>query len=228
MPRPPSPAVRVALVERAAALLARREPVTLRALVEGTGVSTMAVYTYFDGMPGVWRAVRQEGFTRLAQHLAGIDTTDDPVRDLTALGAAYASNALANPALYRAMFDTAAELEDPDAAGRSFQVLVSAAGRARDQGRFASTSDPETVATRFWVSGHGLIMLVLTGVLPHEALTAHTPGTAVALFIDAGDEASRCRASVAAGWSALEYFLPGPARYRGRVETPLPVWRVQP
>lgn len=212
MPRPPSPAVRVALVERAAALLARREPVTLRALAAGTGVSTMAVYTYFDGMPGLWRAVRQEGFTRLARQLAAIEATDDPVRDLTALGAAYARNALAHPALYRAMFDTAAELEDPDAAGRSFQLLVSAAGRARDEGRFAGTCDPGTVATRFWASGHGLIMLILTGVLPHEALSAHTPGTAAALFIDAGDEPGRCRASVAAGWSALEHPLPSPSR----------------
>ena len=48
-------------------MLARREPVTLRAVVAGTGVSTMAVYTHFDGMPGLWRAVRQEGFTRLAR-----------------------------------------------------------------------------------------------------------------------------------------------------------------
>lgn len=212
MPRPGSPAVRVALVERAAALLARREPVTLRALVEGTGVSTMAVYTYFDGMPGLWRAVRQEGFTRLAHQLAAIETTDDPVRDLTALGAAYASNALANPALYRTMFDTAVELEDPDVAGRSFQVLISAAGRARDEGRFAGTCNPEAVATRFWASGHGLIMLVLTGVLPREVLTAQTPATAAALFIDAGDEATRCRASVAAGWSVLEHLLPSPSR----------------
>ena len=44
---------------------ARREPVTLRALVEGTGASTMAVYPHFGGMPGLWSAVRQEGFTRL-------------------------------------------------------------------------------------------------------------------------------------------------------------------
>lgn len=110
------------------------------------------------------------------------------------------------------MFDTAAEFEDPDAAGRSFQALVSAAGRARDEGRFAGTCDPEAVATRFWASGHGLVMLVLTGALPREMLTAHTPGTAAALFIDADDEASRCRASVAAGWSALEHLLPFPSR----------------
>src|SRR3712207_5132737 len=87
VPGPASPAVRAALVERAAEMLVRREPVTLRALVEGTGASTMAVYTHFGGMPGLWRAVRQEGFTRLAHRLAGVPATDDPIADLAALGA---------------------------------------------------------------------------------------------------------------------------------------------
>ena len=132
MPKQRDPEVRALLVERAAVMLARREVVTLRALVAGTGVSTMAVYTYFDGMPGLWRAVRQEGFTRLAQRLALVPATDDAVHDLAALGAVYLANATAVPALYRAMFDTAAELEDPAAAGASFERLVDASVRARD------------------------------------------------------------------------------------------------
>src|SRR5690348_6589605 len=99
MPKIAPAAVRVALVERAAEMLARREPVSLRSLVEGTGASTMAVYTHFGGMPGLWRAVRQEGFTRLKARLDGQRPTKDPVRDLAALGAAYAGNALEFPAL---------------------------------------------------------------------------------------------------------------------------------
>ena len=199
-------------MERAAALLAEREPVTLRTLVQGTGVSTMAVYTYFDGMPGLWRAVRQEGFTRLAQRLAAVNTTDDPVRDLAALGAAYVANALDNPALYRAMFETAAELQDPDAADRSFHVLVAAADRARAVGRFQCTCDPQTVALRAWASGHGLTMLVLTGVLPQQALDAHAPGTLAALYVDAGDDPRTCRASVTAGWSTMRPPMRGGLR----------------
>lgn len=181
-------------------MLARREPVTLRALVQGTGVSTMAVYTYFDGMPGLWRAVRQEGFTRLAARLEAVIPTDDPVRDLAALGAAYVANALANPALYRTMFDTAADLEDPAAAERSLRFLVAAAERGRTEGSFADDCDPEALALRQWASGHGLVMLVLTGVLPGEALHHHAPEVLAALFLDAGADARTCRASVAAGW----------------------------
>src|SRR5687768_15972583 len=115
MVRTKDPAVRTLLIERGAQLLRAREPITLRSLVTGTGVSTMAVYTYFDGMDGLWRAVRQEGFTRLAAVLARIATTTDPVRDLAALGSAYLSNAEANPDLYRVMFDAAVELEEPAA-----------------------------------------------------------------------------------------------------------------
>lgn len=184
-------------------MLARRQPVTLRAVVEGTGASTMAVYTHFGGMPGLWRAVRQEGFTRLADRLATVERTPDAVRDLMALGAAYVTNALANPYLYRAMFDTEADLENPDAAAATFAELVLCATRARQSGRFCTTCDPEALATQFWATGHGLTMLTLNGVLPSEALAAHAPAVAIALFVAAGDDEQRCRRSVQAGWSAL-------------------------
>jgi AcrR family transcriptional regulator len=202
VPRRASDAVRRALVERAAEMLARREPVTLRALVEGTGASTMAVYTHFGGMAGVMRAVRQEGFTRLAERLALVATTADPVRDLAALGAAYVASAVAHPALYRAMFDAQADLEDPEAAASSFAVLVHAAARAREAGRLARACDPEALATRIWASGHGLASLVVSGVLPADALDAHAPAVVTALLVAAGDEPARCAASVRDGWAA--------------------------
>jgi AcrR family transcriptional regulator len=193
--------VRAALIERAAEMLARREPVTLRALVAGTGASTMAVYTHFGGMPGLWRAVRQEGFTRLAERLASVQRTEDPVRDLAALSAACTANALGNPYLYRTMFDAEAELDDPAAADASFHDLVGCAARARQSGRLSAECDPEVVATQLWATGHGLIMLALTGVLPREALLAHAPAVATALLVAAGDEEARCRRSVRTGWT---------------------------
>ena len=59
--------------------------------------------------------------------------------------------------------------------GRTFEVLVGSAGRARDAGRFSATCDPQQLATQFWVTGHGLVMVVLTGVLPPEVLDLHAP-----------------------------------------------------
>ncbi|MFC3964137.1 TetR/AcrR family transcriptional regulator [Nocardia jiangsuensis] len=199
MARTKNPRTRALLVERAAQMLARREPVTLRALVAGTEVSTMAVYTYFDGIDGLWRAVRQEGFTRLAAELATVRTGPDPVRDLAALGAGYLANAVANPDLYRAMFDVTAELEDAPAAGATLGLLIAAAARAREAGRFAADTDPEATALRMWVIGHGLASLVATGPLPDAAL-AHGEPLLTALFVAAGDEPARCSRSVARGW----------------------------
>ncbi|MFI6943799.1 TetR/AcrR family transcriptional regulator [Streptomyces sp. NPDC050418] len=199
MARTKDPAVRSQLLARAAEMLRTRQPVTLRTLVSGTGVSTMAVYTYFGGMDGLWTALRQEGFTRLTARLAAVDSTADPVRDLAALGAAYAANALDSPDLYRVMFDAGFELADPAAADATLHCLVDAIGRAKSDGRFREDVDPLGLATQSWAVGHGLASLTATGPLPHTAL-AHGVPLLTALFTAAGDDPARCRASVERGW----------------------------
>ncbi|WP_433798780.1 TetR/AcrR family transcriptional regulator [Actinomycetospora sp. CA-084318] len=201
MPKRADVAVRAALIDEAAGMLARREPVTLRALATRAGTSTMAVYTHFGGMPGLWSAVRQEGFVHLAERLAGVGPTDDPVHDLAALGGAYADSALARPMLYRAMFDAAADLSDPEVADGSFTPLVEAVARAREAGRVGA-DDPVEVATRIWVAGHGLLLLVLSGVLPEEAVDRQGPALVEAVCVGAGDDRPRCAASVRAGWAS--------------------------
>ena len=208
MPRTADPAVRTALVEAAAEMLAGREPVSARFLAARAGTSTTAVYTHFGGMPGLWRAVRQEGFTRLARRLASVPRTDDPVRDLAALGAVYVASARRDPFLYRAMFDAAADLDDPAAADATFGGLVVCAERARQAGRFSAEADPAAVATRFWAVGHGLTMLVVTGVLPEDAVLLHGPELAVGVFVAAGDEPSACRASVRTAWETAGSVVP--------------------
>jgi AcrR family transcriptional regulator len=199
MVRTKDPAVRALLINRAAQMLRKREPVTLRSVVAGTGVSTMAVYTYFGGMDGLWRAMRQEGFTRLATTLGRVRPTADPVRDLAALGSAYLSNALAAPDLYRVMFDAGFELEDPAAADESLQSLVHAVARAKEADRFHDDVDPAALATQTWAIGHGLASLVAAGPLPPEAL-AHGAPMLTALFTSAGDDPARCRRSIKRGW----------------------------
>ena len=199
--RTKDPAVRTLLVERAARMLRTREPLTLRSLVEGTGVSTMAVYTWFGGMDGLWTALRQEGFTRLAARYDGLAPSPDPVRDLTALVAAYVGNALDHPDLYRVMFDATVDLADRTAAEATLEHLVRTAERAREGGRFDDGTDARQLATRSWVVAHGLVSLVTTGTLSRRTLAEGVP-LLTALFVGAGDEPGRCRASVAAGWPA--------------------------
>lgn len=207
MVRTKDPAVRSLLIDRAAQMLRTRQPVTLRSLVAGTGVSTMAVYTYFGGMDGLWAAMRQEGFKRLATRLDAVSMSADPVRDLAALGAAYLSNALAAPDLYRIMFDAGFALEDVGAADETLHCLIRAVERAKAAGRFREDVDPLELATQSWVIGHGLASLVATGPLPQQAL-AHGVPMLTALFMSCGDAADRCRQSVELGWHPDGGLLP--------------------
>ena len=202
MARPRDQAVRTLLLERAAQMLREREPITLRALVSGTGTSTMAVYTHFGGMDGLWRALRQEGFTRLAARLAAVRLSRDPVRDLAALAVAYVRNALDHPDLYRVMFDATVELEDLQAADDTLEQLVRAAARAvRDQ-RLRPDVVPLELATQTWALTHGLVSLVATGPLPRTAL-AHVTPMLPAPAVGAGDDAALAERSVDRAWRAL-------------------------
>ncbi|WP_199440081.1 TetR/AcrR family transcriptional regulator [Umezawaea beigongshangensis] len=206
MPRSKDPAVRTLLVERAAHMLRTREPITLRSLVAGTCVSTMAVYTHFGGMDGMWKAVRQEGFTRLAARFAAVPTSEDPVLDLTALVSAYVGNALDHPDLYRVMFDANFDLEDLAAADATLEHMVQAADRGRAAGRFRAGTVPLELATQSWAVTHGLVSLVANGPLPHQTLD-HTASLLAALFVSTGDDPARCRRSVESGWT-----VPSPRR----------------
>ena len=202
MARTKDPAVRTLLLERAAHMLRTREPITLRSLVAGTGVSTMAVYTWFGGMDGMWQALRQEGFTRLAARFGTVTSSADPVQDLTALLAAYLGNALDHPDLYRVMFDATFELEDLAAADATLEYLVQAADRSRKAGRFRADVVPLDLAIQSWVIGHGLVSLVTPGPLPYGTL-AHGVPMLTGLFAGAGDDPEKCRRSVERGWLDL-------------------------
>ncbi|MDM4721195.1 TetR/AcrR family transcriptional regulator [Micromonospora sp. WMMA1363] len=202
MARTKDPAVRTLLIERAAHMLRTREPITLRSLVAGTHVSTMAVYTHFGGMDGMWKALRQEGFTRLAARLAAVPPSEDPVRDLTALVTAYLGNALDHPDLYRVMFDANFDLEDAQAADDTLEYLVQAAERGRRAGRYRADIVPLELATQSWTVAHGLVSLVANGPLPRQTL-AHGPLLLTALFTATGDDPDRCHRSVEQGWQRL-------------------------
>lgn len=205
VPRVASTRIRAALIQRAAEMLAARETVTLRSVVSGTGASTMAVYTHFGDMDGLWRAVRQEGFSLLAARLRAVPRTEDPLADVAALGGAYAAHALAHPELYRVMFDAAADLDDPEAADTTLQLLVDAVARAREHGRLAADADPAQCATQIWVSGHGPLQLVVTGVLPADVLDSLALPTTAAILLAAGADPAATAAAVGAGWRSQRH-----------------------
>lgn len=202
MPRPADPAVRDLLVAVAADLLARGEEPTLRKVAQGAGTSTMAVYTYFDGMGGLLYAVRAQAFGTLAEQLAEVEQTDDPVADMVSAGAAYVRFAVAEPALYLAMFDIGRSRQQPPAASMTFAVLVGGVERAVAAGRLGARTDAVAAATRFWAVAHGVVDLVVNGALPPGAADEHLPQVFTALLVALGDGPRRAARSVRAGWTS--------------------------
>ena len=184
--RSPDPTVRAALLERAAHLLAERQPVTLRGLAAEVGTSTMAIYTHFGSMEQLFREVRREGFERLADHLAHVPTTNDPVADLVALGWAYCLNAVANPDMYRVMFlDTSADLDEAAFGATTFLPVITAVERCVADRRLHPV-DAWDVAVELWALTHGVVTLALGGMLTIDELLHHLQGAVRACLIGYG------------------------------------------
>src|SRR6201999_3924225 len=64
-----------------------------RKIASAAGTSTMAVYTYFSGMPGLIAAGGEEGLRQFDAAMT-MPSTPDPVADLMATGIAYREYAI--------------------------------------------------------------------------------------------------------------------------------------
>lgn len=195
-----------AICEAAARLLAEEGPaaLTTRRLAGEIGASTTAVYTHFGSKEEIVRSICAEGFARLAQRLARVRHTEDPVADCVNLGWAYRRNALANPHLYAVMFGAGmpefTATDDDRANGMpTLQVLVAAVARCQEAGRFDG-HDPWPKALTLWTAAHGVVALELHGffggVEPFSAteLLRHAMGCAAVGF---GDDSERAATSIA-------------------------------
>ncbi len=157
----------------------------------------MAIYTHFGGMPELRRAVRREGYARLAAAGARVGESDDPVYDVAMLGRVYNENAIANPHLYRVMF-MEQPLDDADAAigSDTRETLTVAMARCIDAGRFDPT-DPADLAHQYWALGHGIMAGSFVRLLsPEDAIRSAVHG-ALSLFIGWGDDPQAASESVA-------------------------------
>lgn len=163
--------VRRRLLESAALLLDESGPdaLTARRLAATAGLSTMAVYTHFGGMPALVKEIVVEGFKRLADHVTEHPRTDDPVADLVDLAFAYRANALENPHLYSVMFGAASlggytlAPEERAVGIYTFVVLSEAVARAMERGMLRG-DNPDLVAQQLWTAMHGYVMLELAGL----------------------------------------------------------------
>jgi AcrR family transcriptional regulator len=188
-PKAADPALRMALLEAAARLIAEEGSpgLSLRRLAAEVGTSTMAVYTHFGGMTELRQAVRREGFARLADHLAQVSVTSDPVADLGLLGWRYYVNASTNPHLYRAMFMEHVNDCEEDVGIETFQSLVDGVDRCIQAGRFRQ-AEPLDLAMQLWSISHGTVALHLAGLVSADQALRTSATTSLNLFIAFGDD----------------------------------------
>lgn len=162
--------VRRRLLDAAGRLLSEEGPsgLSTRRLAKEVGTSTMSIYTHFGGLPALVDAVVREGFARLAERLATISRTEDPLNDLATLANAYRDNALANPHLYSIMVGSVSfggnrqSGAETDEGRATFAVLIEGVRRAVAAGRIRS-GDPEELAGQLWAALHGYVSLELAG-----------------------------------------------------------------
>lgn len=205
-PRTADERVRVALIEAAARLLAQEGPdgLTTRRLASEVRTSTMALYTHFEDMHDLRRAVRLEWFERLSERLARVQRTTDPVADLAALGWVYFSNAVENEHMFRAMFLD--PLEDPHVAKSAIdalQVLADSVQRCMDAGRLRS-GDAAERALQIWMMGTGVLVACLARFITTDDAVGHFYETASSLLTTFGDDPEAARASLERGRRRME------------------------
>lgn len=151
----------------------------------------MAVYTYFGSMAELRRAVRREGFQRLADGLDRVPADRNPLAYLATLGAAYYANGVANPHLYGVMFQEKASVpEDAAAALATFERLVAAVERCISNDQL-SGEDPRLIATRFWAEVHGVLTLRIASLVTDETALHCLRQLALDLFTAGGARRDR-------------------------------------
>lgn len=217
------------LVEAGIRLLEENGPEALQArkVAAEIGASTMAVYTYFGGMPGLLAAIVGESFARFGAALQ-VPETADPVTDLFRMGAAYRDYAFDNPQRYRLMFGLAApqtlrpllqaptpddplgEIPDSDA---SFGHLLRVVGRMIEVGRIREGQCLE-IAAQLWGLTHGIVLLELAGFvgdrekgvgLAADAKPSASPmlgAATIALLVGMGDDRALAEQSRSAAFES--------------------------
>jgi AcrR family transcriptional regulator len=215
-PRSADPRLRTVLVEVAARVLAEEGPAALtsRRLATEVGASTMAVFSRFQNMAEVRRAVREEGFARLNARLDAVPPSDDPVADLVVASTVFFDSGVANPHLYRAMFLDRPPEDDNLGAG-TYQRLIELVRRCVSAGRFpaAQASLIPIWAAQLWSMRHGMVTMTVAGLLPGEQARFVLDDMTFRLLVGYGDDPPRARQSIDHG-----------SRAAAAVKTP-PKWR---
>lgn len=160
--------LRAALIDEGLKRLSegRTEDLSLRELARNVGVSATAVYRHFPDKAALLAALAAVGDERLADAFAAAMAKARPGRDaFNAMGRAYVRFALANPSLFRMMMSPEsgkAHLK----CSRGGQMLAD--GIQEMAGGKLDKAEADVRGLRAWAIVHGLALLMLDGLAPHD------------------------------------------------------------
>ncbi len=143
---------------------------SVRAVAEATGASTISVYARFGGRTGLLDALYERTFDALRGMIEALPpSSDDGIGDLVHLALEYRLFAKESPARYALMFERPVPDFDPDPALRSvvmrttFSMFV-----ARVQRVCCPGIDARPLGYQLWTTMHGLVSAELM-------ITSRTP-----------------------------------------------------
>jgi AcrR family transcriptional regulator len=170
----PFDATSAALVKAAHSILetAGPEALTVRRIAAEAGMSTMNVYSRFDGKHGVIDELYSDGFRRLAADLQAVPSTADAIDDIFQVMVAYRRFALEHPTYYRVMFRSATlPSYRPSEAAREIafsclQSLIERVEQGQRRGQIAAFPEwsAQEIATWMWATCHGLVSVEASDV----------------------------------------------------------------
>lgn len=218
------PGIRERLILATLAVLTEHGPaeVKARSVASQAGLSTMVVYNYFGGMPGLIVAVIDDGFDRLARAFDAVPVSADPITDLFAMALASRHLARANPHLYDLMFGlstrqirraTSTEIPVPSGSSAAFQSayvhLLAGCERLVASGRIRP-QDPMAIAAQLWSFVHGFISLELAQHFDHftDSVAEVLAPMGINFMVGLGDDLACATASTLAALPVLHRAAP--------------------
>lgn len=134
---------------------------SVRAISKQAGVSTIGIYSHFDGKQGILDALYIRGFELVAEAMTLEEEYELSSETVAVLVRRYLKNAIENEAYYKLIFgDHSAEYqpsnEAKDVAISAFSILVKHVGRL-----FPNNTDQQNreIAIEIWSITHGFVSL---------------------------------------------------------------------
>ncbi|MEM7692481.1 MAG: TetR/AcrR family transcriptional regulator [Pseudomonadota bacterium] len=133
---------------------------SVRAIAQTAGLSTIAIYSHFQGKEGVLDELYMEGFRRLKSAMDATITIEDPVEAAIAGTESYIEIARENEGHYRLMFGETGYAPSSNAqraAWDAFASLVNQVARLLPDTNSRATQ--QRAAMRLWAMIHGYVSL---------------------------------------------------------------------